>query len=386
MSRLFKLATLSLLLLLPSLLLAQSQVLNDSSPAVGDQPEQPGPLQTSLSPKLTPHSIQAAMSLVAHWQSQRVLLTASRDWTFATLYMGMLAAADTLHAPEYSQQVLHVAEYYHWELGPRLEHADDQAIGQVYLALNRQHPSQERITPLRTQFDQILQKDVPNEELPWWWCDALFMAPPVWSGLAQATGDSRYLDYMDREWHRTDARLWDNQEHLYSRDKSYLTKYEPNGKKLFWSRGNGWVMGGIVDILKTMPSDDSRRSFYEHRLSSMAERLASIQGKDGLWRAGLLDAHAYAEPETSGSAFILYAIAWGVETHLLDRKKYMPVLGRGWAGLLQHIYADGRLGDIQPVGEAPGHYKPGSSYVFGVGAFLLAGSELNRLVSPENKR
>jgi hypothetical protein len=41
-------------------------------------------------------------------------------------------------------------------------------------------------------------------------------------------------------------------------------------------------------------------------------------------------------------------------------------------------HADGRLGSMQPVGEAPGHYEAGSSYVFGVGAFLLAGSELAR--------
>jgi hypothetical protein len=45
---------------------------------------------------------------------------------------------------------------------------------------------------------------------------------------------------------------------------------------------------------------------------------------------------------------------------------------------VQHIYADGRLGCIQPVGAAPGAYTAGASYVFGTGAFLMAGSEMTK--------
>jgi hypothetical protein len=58
----------------------------------------------------------------------------------------------------------------------------------------------------------------------------------------------------------------------------------------------------------------------------------------------------------------------------------------GWKGLVSHIYADGRLGCIQPIGAAPGDYKPSSSYVYGTGAFLLAGSEVKRLVQGERVR
>lgn len=69
---------------------------------------------------------------------------------------------------------------------------------------------------------------------------------------------------------------------------------------------------------------------------------------------------------------------------ILDREHYEPVIARAWAGILKHIYADGRLGDIQPVGEAPGAYGPGASYVFGVGAFLLAGTELDHWAADQN--
>jgi hypothetical protein len=64
---------------------------------------------------------------------------------------------------------------------------------------------------------------------------------------------------------------------------------------------------------------------------------------------------------------------------MLDADTYLPVVEKAWAGLLAHVYQDGRLGSIQPIGEAPADYKPGSSYNFGVGAFLLAGAELDVL-------
>ena len=83
--------------------------------------------------------------------------------------------------------------------------------------------------------------------------------------------------------------------------------------------------------------------------------------------------------EISGTAFFTYGLAWGINHKLLDRQKYLPVVSRSWKGMLTHVYKDGRLGCIQPVGAAPGQYKASSSYVYGIGAFLLAGSELDTL-------
>jgi unsaturated rhamnogalacturonyl hydrolase len=113
----------------------------------------------------------------------------------------------------------------------------------------------------------------------------------------------------------------------------------------------------------------------------MAAAIAPLQSSDGFWRPGLLDAEAYPLPENSGSAFITYALAYGVREHLLDRKRYLPVVRKAWVGLLSHIYEDGRLGCIQPIGAAPGAFTPTSSYVYGVGAFLLASSEIYKLAN-----
>jgi rhamnogalacturonyl hydrolase YesR len=112
----------------------------------------------------------------------------------------------------------------------------------------------------------------------------------------------------------------------------------------------------------------------------MSARIAALQQPDGLWKTGLLDPDSYPMAEVSGSAFFTYAMAWGMNRGLLDPKTFRPVVQKSWAGMISHIYASGRLGSIQPVGAAPDAFAPSSSYVFGVGGFLLAGSELDKMV------
>ena len=358
---------------------------NERKPVVGDAPADPGPLATDLSGGLQPQAVRNAMRRVANWQLSRIQDTPSQDWTFATLYVGLLAASNTLNDDRFQNDVLSVARHFNWTLGPRKSHADDQAIGQSYLWLYSEDHDAQRIAPLEAQFNEIIQLPDDAQKPVWWWCDALFMAPPVWAGLAKVTGQEKYLDYMDREWKITDSLLWDPQEHLFFRDSSYLDEREKNGRKVFWSRGNGWVMGGLVRVLEQMPAKDPRRTFYERKLKDMAAAVASLQGADGLWRPGLLDAADYPNPEVSGSSFFVYAMAWGINHHVLKKNVYLPVVKRGWRGLVAHIYANGRLGDIQPIGAAPGAYTPDSSYVFGVGAFLLAGAEVDRMMPRQNR-
>lgn len=239
------------------------------------------------------------------------------------------------------------------------------------------------MTPTQAELDTLLESPHVSKKvgkgIPWWWCDALFMAPPVWARMYAATGDRKYIAYLDEEWAKTSNLLYDKQEHLYARDADYVTRTEANGKKMFWSRGNGWVMGGLVRTLQYLPKNDSARNMYLTQLKEMAARVALLQGPDGLWRAGLLDPDNYLQPEVSGSALFTYAIAWGINQRVLDAKTYRPVVEKAWAGMLKHVYSDGRLGCIQQTGAEPAPFKATASYTYGVGAFLLAGSEIHRM-------
>jgi rhamnogalacturonyl hydrolase YesR len=264
-----------------------------------------------------------------------------------------------------------------------LPNADDQSVAQTYLELYFPKKDPAMIQPTQSELDAILAaprtSTIPGKEIAWWWCDALFMAPPVWARMYAATGDHKYVDYLDDEWAKTSARLYDTDEHLYFRDSTYLTRTEANGKKMFWSRGNGWVMAGIIRTIQYLPKDDPARAKYIAQLKEMAARIAAIQSPDGLWRAGLLDPDAYDLPEISGSAFFTFALAAGVNQGLLDRNVYRPVIEKAWAGMLHHVYTDGRLGCIQQTGAEPQPFKPSASYNYGVGAFLLAGSEIRKM-------
>ena len=302
-----------------------------------------------------------------------------QDWTFAALYAGFMAVPEAANGKKYQDAMLEMSKGFQWQPGPRLAHADDHAIGQTYLDLYFQHRDPAMIAPIRERMDAVMQlKDDPEKPL-WWWCDALFMAPPVLAKLARATGDRKYLDFMDHEWWITSGLLYSPDDHLYYRDKTFFGAHEKNGNKVFWARGNGWVFAGLARVLSEMPADYPSRPKYVAQFKEMAEKIASLQDSDGLWKAGLLDQADYKLPENSGSAFFAYGFAWGINSGILDKKKYEPVAEKAWQGLLSHVYEDGRLGCIQPVGAAPGAFTETSSYVYGVGAFLLAGSELYRL-------
>jgi unsaturated rhamnogalacturonyl hydrolase len=361
-----------------SILQAQ-QPRQDMLQVVGDSPADAGAMATDLSPAFKKKDVSKALRKVADWQLGRVQGKYTQDWTLAALYAGFMAVPEAVHDNAYQDAMRDMGKQFDWKLGPRQEHADDQAIGQTYLALYEKLHDPAILAPTRERMDRLIQRtDDPQKPL-WWWCDALFMAPPVLADLAKITGEKKYLDFMDHEWWITSKLLYDPQLHLYSRDASYLDKHEANGTKVFWSRGNGWVMAGLVRVLEVMPADYPTRQQYVAQYREMAKALAAIQGTDGLWRPGLLDAEAYKLPEVSGSAFNAYALAWGVRTGILDRKEYLPVVKKAWAGLLSHVYEDGRLGSIQPIGAAPDKFTATSSYVFGVGAYLLAGSEIYKL-------
>ena len=363
-----------------SVLVAQNTQPSRNAPAqrdaAGDQLDNPGPLATDLSPNLKRSDIVKAMKSVANWQLKYAESYYNIQWTYAALYDGMLAASRTTGNNSYHDRVLQIAQQNQWTLGPRFEHADDQAIGLTYLAFYAEHSTPQRIRPTRDQMDKlIVRPDDPDKNL-WWWCDAIYMAPPVLAQLSVATKDQKYLDFMDHEWWLTSAALYDPGEHLYFRDNSFLTMHEANGQKVFWARGNGWVLSALAMVLERMPENYPSRAKYLDQYRQMAERISGLQQSDGLWRASLLDPAAYPNPEISGSAFFTYAMAWGINHRILDRTKYQPVVEKAWRGMLTHVYADGRLGSIQPIGGEPGKFKPSSSYVYGVGAFLLAGSEL----------
>ena len=352
-----------------------------SAQAVGELP--------ALSDAIEAKTVLAAMERVGDWQLANPSKHRPTDWTQGAGYTGIMALAGISADPKYRDAMVRMGEGDGWQLGPKPYYADDHCVGQTYAELYMQLRDPKMIGPLRARFDEILanphegtlQFKTPGNQDRWSWCDALFMAPPAWMRLYAATGDERYLDLAVNHWWRTSDYLYDKDEHLYYRDSTYFDKRESNGKKVFWGRGNGWVMGGLVRMLQYLPANHSSRPRFEQQFKDMAAKLLTCQQDDGLWRASLLDPANYPLRETSSSGFNTYAFAWGVNQGLLDHKSYDPAVRKAWAALVSCVQNDGKLTHVQPIGADPQKFPDDSTEVYGVGAFLLAGSEIHRMAA-----
>ena len=355
----------------------------------------PVPAGPPLSAAIAPAAILTAMERVADWQLANPSKHSVTEWTQGVGYTGIMAVAGISNNIKYRDAMLEMAKSRRWIPGPRRFFADDHCVGQAYVELYFLQRDPGMIAPLRERFDFILANPPQFETLDftqkgitdlWSWCDSLFMAPPAWVRLYAATGEAKYLDYAVKEWWRTTDYLYDKDEHLFFRDSNYFTRREPNGKKIFWGRGNGWVMGGVVRVLQYLPKNHPDRPRFEQLFKDMAAKILTCQQPDGLWRASLLDPDTYPLKETSGSGLFAYALAWGVNQGLLDRAQFEPAVRKAWAALVGCVDPEGKLTHVQPVGVSPSKFKDDSTEVYGVGAFLLAGSEVYRMAIFENRK
>lgn len=308
-------------------------------------------------------------------------------WVQGAFFVGLRDLADRSSNPKYKAAILARGQLNGYKPASRIYHADDQVIGQAYLWAAANGAGPEAIVPLRARFDQILAappSDVgldhgergdpttPDCRKRWCWSDALFMAPPAWVELSRLTGDQRYADYAKREFLAVTAHLYDQKEHLFYRDSRFFDRRGPNGEKVFWSRGSGWVMAGLARLIPMLATDDPARAQMETVFRQIAARLVTLQKADGYWSPSLLADPASTRPETSGTGFFTYALAWGIKSGLLERAKFEPTVRKAWAALVRAVHPDGLLGYVQPVGDRPDNVSPGQTQFYGGGAFLLA--------------
>jgi unsaturated rhamnogalacturonyl hydrolase len=342
-------------------------------------------------------SIYYQMKKVIDWQ-WTTLETAGwknpkKDWTSGAMYAGMMAWSKLANDETYYKKLIQVGEDNKWQIGKYRHFADDYCVGQLYSQLYSIYKDPKYIEDFKSLADTVAM--LPHTESlewknrihlsEWAWCDALFMGPPALAYLTQATGDAKYLNTSSMLWWKSTEYLYDKDEHLYYRDSRYFGKKEKNGTKVFWSRGNGWVMGGLVRVLSVMPKDHPDREKFIQLFKDMSAKVASIQQPDGSWHASLLDPATYPVKETSGTGFFCYALTWGINEGILPYKKYSPVVTKAWHALTNSVHPNGKLGFVQAQGAAPDKVTYDDTDVYGVGAFLLAGSEMLRMTIDQQK-
>jgi rhamnogalacturonyl hydrolase YesR len=327
----------------------------------------------------------------------------SAFWDYAAYHTGNMEAYSLTQKKQYLQYSEDWAEFCEWK-GAKSDNksawkyqkygeSDDyvlfgdwQACFQTYIDLYNLYPENKRIA----RAAEVMEYQINTEAVDYlWWVDGLYMVMPVLTKLYLLTKDERYLDKLYLYWEYANNIMWDEDEKLYYRDVNFIyPKHKTaNGKKDFWSRGNGWAFAALAKVLQDLPENHFYRNAYINYFTSMAEALIACQQADGHWTRSLIDPEYAPGYETSGSAFFTYGLFWGINKGYLNREKYLPSALQGWKYLSTiALQQDGRVGYIQPIGSRADPNETvdvKSSWNFGMGAFLMAACEVYRYLESE---
>jgi unsaturated rhamnogalacturonyl hydrolase len=315
----------------------------------------------------------------------------SNIWTRAVYYEGLMALYGIDPQQAYYNYAAEWSNKHNWGLrsGSSTRNADDQCCGQTYIDLYVIDKQPERIRDIKACIDNMVQSDKNDD---WSWIDAIQMAMPVFAKLGKLYNDSGYFNkmydlYSYAKYKQGDSGLYNTEEHLWWRDKDFDPPYkEPNGQNCYWSRGNGWVFAALVRTLGILPKTNPHYNEYIQDFKEMAAALIKVQRQDGFWNVSLHDPDHFGGKETSGTALFTYGFAWGINNRILDKKIYYPAVVKAWRAMVKDaVHPNGLLGYVQGTGKEPKDGQPVNYDSvpdfedYGLGCFLLAGSEVYKL-------
>ncbi|NCI46849.1 glycoside hydrolase family 88/105 protein [Sediminibacterium soli] len=315
----------------------------------------------------------------------------SNLWTRAVYYEGLMAMHAIDKQQEYYDYAVQWGDKHQWGLWgtTKVRNADMQCCGQTYIDLYLLDKKEERIRDIKQCIDNMVQSEKKDD---WNWIDALQMAMPVFARLGHIYNDTSYSAkmydlYAFAKYNHGGNGLYDTKTHLWWRDKDFVPPYkEPNGEGCYWARGNGWVVAALLRTLEWLPKTDPHYKEYLDNFREMCAALLPLQREDGFWNVSLKDPGHFGGKELSGTGLFTYGFAWGINKGLLDRKTYMPAIVKAWNAMAKDcVHPNGKLGYVQGTGKEPKDGQPvgyDSSPDFedyGLGCFLLAGSEVYKL-------
>ena len=332
-------------------------------------------LSASSSAGATPLTIVQAMTQAdAYWLANGVS-SAGATWQNATFQVGNLDYLGVSGAtPNTATQTWASGNDDALESGADSDGPNDLAAGEVYLILGQPDSIRARVAS---------EVAAQNDTL-WTYIDALNMAMPSYARLGILDHSAADLDAMQAQFNYTENTLglFNKAKGLWWRDATF------KGTDTYWSRGNGWAMMALAKVLQILPSADPRYAGYLQVFDQMAAALVPLQLSDGFWGADLRNPSAYGYEE-SGTAFFTYAMAWGINAGILSPSVYEPVVSKAWTALSTiALQPSGEVGYVQ--GATTGASQPSDGQPvkvtdtagYGVGGFLMAGSEMVQMSSP----
>jgi unsaturated rhamnogalacturonyl hydrolase len=314
------------------------------------------------------------------------------NWIRGTYYAGVMACYLATGNKAYLQQSESFCESLKWSLptlppGHNASGVNLLTCGQTMLECYMVKKEKYKIEHIIAHLEKPDVKNPIANPREWYfeggrrYVDGLFTGPPTLAMLYKVTKDEKYLLWMEACFWDIYGKLYDTDVNLFYRDKRFFDQKTANGNNVIWSRGNGWALAGIARILEYLPKDHANYKRYEQVLQDMANALKKCQSKGGLWYPNLADAEATPYKETSGTSFFIYGLAYGVNTGLLDKNEFAPVIKKAWNSVCEEISEEGKVQWGQRVGDRPVNLSKDDSHEYVSGTFLLAASEVYKMVN-----
>ncbi|WP_167604954.1 glycoside hydrolase family 88/105 protein [Maribellus sediminis] len=233
------------------------------------------------------------------------------------------------------------------------------------------------------------------------WLDGLYMAEPFLVRYATVFDQPEWYDEATFQLEEVYKHTLDSATGLvyHAWDESKQERWcqpETGQSKHFWSRGTGWYMMALVDVLEYLPENHPERAKLIRILNDLSTALIKVQDPEtGLWYQVLdMGGREGNYLEASGSAMIIYAFAKGAKMELLDQN-YLETANTCFDSLIKNLVTEGDDGypnlnntvgscglGGNPYREADYNYYITEKKVVndskGVGPLILAAVELNK--------
>jgi rhamnogalacturonyl hydrolase YesR len=214
-------------------------------------------------------------------------------------------------------------------------HVDTNIFGIVPLELYMRTKDPKYLVLGKKLADQQWENPTPDGLSPEsrFWIDDAYMITILQVQAYRATRNKVYLDRAALEM------------------AAYLNKLQkPNGLffhgleiPFYWGRGNGWVAGGMSELLTDLPKNHPQRARIMEGYHTMMASLLKYQDADGAWHQ-LID-HPESYQESSATAMFTYAMITGVKKGWLKDKAYAQGARTGWLAIVNKFMDEGGLMD-----------------------------------------
>jgi rhamnogalacturonyl hydrolase YesR len=209
--------------------------------------------------------------------------------------------------------------------------------------------------------------------------DQIYTKGVFMARMGKLTGEKEYFDYCVREVLKFDSLFYDPMNGLYSQ---YYYPHLQVTNRIKWLRGSGWAAAGIANVLSAMPENHPEYDKVLNVFQKIVIGISAYQTESGLWRHLVDRSDCFIE--TSGSTFMVYAIAKGINEGFLA-PEYIDVAIAGWQGILDMQDETGKIRNVTT--QVSGSTSPSYYYKNPIdesddhlyGALFLAGVEMMKL-------